>query len=229
MASARVYPFIKSLPQNKQFWLINYVTGNQRQLFTRPFTFLQSISSIATTKPINFGSYTTYTAASPSPQSLKALHAIKNVILPDLMDVSVSQIVDRRNIFRVIYCWLATRLILPKVFKTFRMKDFQAEIFKTMEAVSHGLSKQEYAKLHGLVHHDTLRELKQHIDNMTEEQRHQIALRGVDVFKVLPYWARYVTQYEKGPDAQHIELTIIMHVGHPLTKNPKKLSELVDG
>lgn len=240
MASARVRCFVKLLPQNNQFRQLNYVIkpinhliAGQRQFATSPVSFLQSIPSISTVKPTNSVSYTTYTPTPPSPLSLKAQHSnevatVENVILPDLMDVSVSQIVDRRNVFRVIYCWLATRWILPKVYRTFSWKGFCAEIGQTLETVSQRLSTQEYAKLHGLVHHETLRDLKKHIDQMTEEQRHQIAVRRVDVVKVIPYWARYVTHFEKGPDAQYIEITALMHVRHPLTTNPKNLAELVE-
>lgn len=241
MASARVCCFVKLLPQNKQFRQLNDVIKpinrlivTQRQFSTSPVSFLQSITPISEVKTKNSVSYTTYTPTPPSPLSLKAQHnnevtTGKHVILPDLMDVSVSQTVERRNVFRVIYCWLATRWILPKVYKTFSWKGFCAEIGQTMETVSQRLSTQEYAKLHGLVHHETLRDLKQHIDQMTEEQRRQIALRRVDVVKIIPYWARYVTHFEKGPDSQHIEITVLMHVRRPLTTNPKNLAELVDG
>lgn len=165
-----------------------------------------------------------YTTAPPN--SSEQL-AVKDLVLPNLMDVPVKDIVKRRSILKSIYCYLFSSFY-HAFNSAFHIRDFWEQVPQTIEVVSQHLAKQEYAKLHDYVRADVLRDLKHHIDQMTEEQRRQIALRRVDIFRKYVVWMKHVYPKLDRPDNDtYLEVTAVFHVRKELPKDVKTLSELM--
>ncbi|XP_049962471.1 uncharacterized protein LOC126482399 isoform X1 [Schistocerca serialis cubense] len=109
--------------------------------------------------------------------------------------------------------WILANLIIRPYFdQEFNIQDFVLGSKQAVETVSAYLPKGDFENLEGLVHEDTIKELKKNITSFSLKHRQELAVNKEDIYFSFPYQIGVMFSDDDENQKRFVEITMVYHV-----------------